>query len=386
VSFRLLARCPTTRARAGALTTSHGQVDTPIFMPVGTAATVKGLSPADLRRAGASCILANTYHLVLRPGVETVARLGGLHGFMAWDRSILTDSGGFQVFSLAKLGETDEAGVRFSSHLDRRTVELSPESVVRDQELLGADLIMPLDICLGPEADRREAEAALERTIRWASRAQAAHRRSDQLLFGIVQGGLESDLRRQAARAVRGLGFPGHAIGGLSVGESPLRTAELLEATTAELPEERPRYLMGVGTPEQVVVYAGLGVDMFDCVLPTRLGRTGVAFRSEARLNLRHADFRADRRPIDETCDCAACRRFSRGAIHDALRRGDRLGVRLLSEHNVRALIRTAELARRAILDGSFGSLWKRYRRVRIDPAGCSASRVSAPAMIGPRS
>jgi queuine tRNA-ribosyltransferase len=336
------------------LNTTHGPIATPVFMPVGTLATVKSLTPSDLARASAQCLLANTYHLTLRPGAELVAQLGGLHRLMGWNRPILTDSGGFQVHSLASLRRTCEQGVQFQSHLDGSQHELTPENVVRTQELLGSDLTMPLDVCLGPEADVEEARAAHERTRRWADRSLRAHRRPDQQLFGIVQGGMHEDLRRQAARDMRSLDFPGFAIGGLSVGEPERTTARLLQAVTAELPTDRPRYLMGVGTPEQVFAYAGLGVDMFDCVLPTRLGRTGVAFTGFARLNLRRIEHRADPRPLDEACDCQTCAHYSRAFLHDAVRQRSPLGARLLSIHNVRQLVSTAERARAAILDGSF--------------------------------
>lgn len=360
MGFTILAACPATGARAGVLATTHGDIPTPAFMPVGTQATIKTLTPRDARQSGASCILANAYHLALRPGAEIIASFGGLHRFMGWQGPILTDSGGFQVFSLAELRETAEWGVRFLSHLDRREIELTPERVIAVEELLGADIIMPLDICLGADANESQAAAALERTYRWAVRSQAAHRRADQLLFGIVQGGMSPRLRREAARSLRNLEFPGYAIGGLSVGEPREQTHTLLATVTAELPLDRPRYLMGVGTPEQLLEYIALGVDLFDCVLPTRLGRTGLAFTAEGRLNLRRAEYLADARPIDPSCDCQACARYSRAFIHNALRQRVALGARLLTLHNVRVLIRTAESARRAILEGGFPTLLRR--------------------------
>jgi queuine tRNA-ribosyltransferase len=351
------------------LNTSHGQIATPVFMPVGTLATVKSLTPLDLARAGTQCVLANTYHLILRPGAELVARLGGLHRLMGWDGPILTDSGGFQVHSLASLRRTSERGVQFQSHLDGQACELTAESVVQTQELLGSDLIMPLDVCLGPAAELDEARAAHERTRRWAARSLQAHQRADQQLFGIVQGGMYEDLRSRAARDMCSLGFPGFAIGGLSVGEPERKTAHLLRAVTEELPADRPRYLMGVGTPEQVVAYAARGVDMFDCVLPTRLGRTGVAFRGFARLNLQRAEYRSDARPLDDSCDCQTCAGYSRAFLHDAVRQQVPLGARLLSLHNVRQLVRTAERARAAILDGSFGAFAARAEAVLQEAA-----------------
>jgi queuine tRNA-ribosyltransferase len=325
-------------------------------MPVGTQATVKTLTPSDLVSVGARCVLANTYHLALRPGTTDVAKLGGLHRFMGWNGPILTDSGGFQVFSLTHLRATSERGVRFRSHLDGRGLDLTPESVVEAQARLGSDIAMPLDVCLGAQASSSETVEALERTRRWALRSQAAHRRADQLLFGIVQGGLDAGLRREAARDLGTLQFPGYAIGGLSVGEPVELTDTLVDATASALPANRARYLMGVGTPEQVIRYVASGVDLFDCVLPTRFGRTGLAFGAGARLNLRKANFARDPAPIDESCDCPTCGRFSRAQLHDLARRTSPLGARLISLHNTRALTRTAERARRAILDGRFAA------------------------------
>ena len=266
MSFRLLATCPRSGARAGILQTAHGVLPTPAFMPVGTLASVKTLTPRDLAALGARCILANTYHLALRPGSALVEQLGGLHRFAGWRGPILTDSGGFQVFSLAALRETSERGVHFESHLDGTPLELTPEGVVRTQEQLGSDIAMPLDVCLGPDASATEAAHALGRTRRWALRSAAAQRRPDQILFGIVQGGMHETLRREAATDLGGLGFPGYAIGGLSVGEPLALTRRLVEVTAGALPADRPRYLMGVGTPEQLLEYSALGVDMFDCV------------------------------------------------------------------------------------------------------------------------
>jgi queuine tRNA-ribosyltransferase len=364
VRFRLVAECPETGARAGLLSTAHGDFPTPGFMPVGTLATVKGLTPLDLQEAGAGCILANAYHLELRPGANLIAALGGLHRFMSWDAPILTDSGGYQVHSLAALRETTEQGVRFISHLDRRPVELTPERVIQVQEQLGSDLIMPLDVCLGAEAASQEAEAALERTQRWAVRAQQAQQRSDQQLFGIVQGGLSIELRRQAARELQQLDFPGYAIGGLSVGEPREVTDRLVQATAAELPASQPRYLMGVGTPDQILEYTAAGIDMFDCVLPTRLGRTGTAFLGAGKLNLTRPACRTDLHPIEQDCDCRACTRFTRAQLHAALRASSPLGARLVSIHNVRSLIRQAQRARQAIIDGHFAQLLSAHRKM----------------------
>jgi queuine tRNA-ribosyltransferase len=323
-------------------------------MPVGSLANVKTLTPRDLQGLRADCLLANAYHLARRPGAEIVARLGGLHRFMGWQGPILTDSGGFQIYSLAPLRETSERGVRFLSHLDQQLIELSPERAVGVQELLGADIIMPLDVCLGAGASYGETVEALERTSRWARRSIAARRRADQLLFGIVQGGLDPQLRRQSCRDLVELDLDGYAIGGLSVGEPRVVTERLLTTTVAELPADRPRYLMGVGTPEQVLAYTALGVDMFDCVLPTRSARTGLAFTPGSRLNLKRAGYSQDRRAIDPSCDCQTCKYFSRAYLHNAFREATALGARLLSIHNTRVLLRTASKARAAIIGGRF--------------------------------
>ena len=351
--FRIVARSAATRARAGILSTSHGSIETPAFMPVGTQATVKALLPTDLAGAGARCVLANAYHLGLRPGARVVERLGGLHRFMAWDGPILTDSGGYQVFSLAKLRGIDDGGVTFASHLDGRVSRLTPRSVVRLQERLGADLIMPLDECLGYGATREAAERALERTHAWAVQSARAHDRWDQALFGIVQGGMEPHLRAQAARALSAEGFAGYAVGGLSVGEPRDVTDKLVADSVGELPDGRPRYLMGVGEPDQLVAYAGLGVDLFDCVLPTRLGRTGTAYASSGRLNLTRAEARDADGPIDESCSCDVCAGYSRAYLRHLVKAGEPLGARLLSLHNVAFLTGVLRKTRQAIVGGA---------------------------------
>ena len=351
--FEIVARCRRTRARAGILHTSHGLIETPAFMPVGTQATVKALLPSDLAGTDAQCILANAYHLALRPGAARVARLGGLHRFMGWDRPILTDSGGYQIFSLAELRQIDDGGVTIASHLDGRPRRFTPGSVVRIEEQLGADLIMPLDVCLGYPITRVAAEQALERTHAWALRSAAAHRRPDQTLFAIVQGGTEPDLRTQAARALAAERFPGYAIGGLSVGEPREITDDLVDRCARELPDDRPRYLMGVGEPDQLVAYAALGVDLFDCVRPTRLGRTGHAYTTGGRLNLARPAARDDSGPIDESCRCAVCASYSRAYLHHLFRAAEPLGARLVSLHNVAFLVDLLRARRRAILDGT---------------------------------
>jgi len=341
--------------RAGTLTTPHGEVPTPVFMPVGTQATVKTLTPADLREIGATIILGNSYHLYLRPGAERIAAAGGLHRFMAWDGPILTDSGGFQVFSLGGLRSLDDAGATFRSHLDGSEHRLTPESVVQAEERIGADIIMALDECPPADADRAHAEAATERTHRWAERCRATHT-TDSALFGICQGGMFPDLRRRSAAAIAALDFPGCAIGGLSVGESKALTWPLLEASVACLPADRPRYLMGVGSPEDLVEGVRRGVDMFDCVLPTRLARNGALFTPEGRVNIRAARFAAQDTPLDADCDCSTCRTFTAAYLHHLFRCEELLGYRLATIHNLRFLIRHMQRMRTAVLGGGFAA------------------------------
>jgi queuine tRNA-ribosyltransferase len=321
-------------------------------MPVGTLGTVKSLTPADVRGTGAHVVLANSYHLTLQPGVETVQRLGGLHSFMRWDGPILTDSGGFQVFSLDRLREVGQDGVTFASHLNGAPMFLSPECVVESQERLGADLIMPLDECLGPAATRAETADALDRTQRWWRRSLAAHQRQDQALFALIQGGLFEDLRRQAARAAATQPAPGFAIGGLSVGEPKDITAALLQSTLAELPADRPRYLMGVGHPSDLVRYAQLGVDLFDCVLPTRLGRNGTVWcdLEGQRLDLSRRALLGRTGPIVSDCACMACTEWSLGALAALFQSRDPLAYRLASMHNLTILGRVAQDLRRTVL------------------------------------
>ncbi|MEX2161794.1 MAG: tRNA guanosine(34) transglycosylase Tgt [Anaerolineales bacterium] len=342
------------RARAGRFSTPHGDLETPLFAPVGTQATVKAITPAQLQEMGASLVLANTYHLVLRPSDKLVAELGGLHEFMQWPKPILTDSGGFQVFSLAARRQVDDDGVTFRSHLDGSSHRFTPESVMAIQENLGADIIMAFDECAEPR-DRAYNEAAVARTHSWARRCLEAKKRSDQALFGILQGGIFPDLRRQSAEFIAAQGFDGHAIGGLSVGESKADMHRVLEAVDAILPEDKPRYLMGVGTPEDVVEGVRRGVDLFDCVLPTRMGRNNAVFlRSGQRLNLKNAEFAKDTNPIDEKCGCYACRTFSRAYLRHLIQAKEMLAATLLSIHNLHTLIHLAKDLRAAILDGTF--------------------------------
>ena len=341
-------------ARVARLTTPHGEVETPCFMPVGTKATVKAVGPRELAELGARIVLANTYHLYLRPGTELVAAHGGLHGFMRWDGPILTDSGGFQVFSLEGTRVVRDDGVEFASVYDGSRHVFTPELAVHIQEQLGADIIMALDQCAPGTLARAEIAAAVERTSRWATACKTAQRRTDQLLVGIVQGGVDEELRRRSAAEIMGIGFDAYAIGGLSVGErgdEMLATVELMDDV---LPADRLRYFMGIGDPVGMLEVVRRGVDVFDCVLPTRLARTGTAFSGEGRLNLRNARFAADMRPLDEACDCYACRTFTRAYVRHLVLQKEMLGAQLLSQHNLRVLIRLTEDARAAIRGGRF--------------------------------
>ena len=341
------------RARAGVFATPHGQLATPVFAPVGTQAAVKTLTPAQVREIGASLVLANTYHLYLRPGDELIRDLGGLHDFMQWPGPILTDSGGFQVFSLSRSRKIDEDGVTFKSHIDGSSHRLSPERSVSIQENLGADIVMAFDECSDPN-DRGYTRLAMQRTHRWAERCLAAKSRSDQALFGIVQGGVDPSLRTESAEFIARLDTPGIAIGGLSVGETKEEMHAMLDIVTQVLPPGKPRYLMGVGTPEDLIDAVARGVDIFDCVLPTRLARHHSAFSPEGRLNLMNAGFARDDRPIDGTCDCYTCRTFSRGYLRHLIVAREFLAGTLLSMHNLRALTRLVAEMRLSIQEGSF--------------------------------
>ena len=323
------------RARAGRLETPHGTVETPAFMPVGTAGAVKAVRGRDLREVGAQILLANTYHLMLRPGEAQVAELGGLHGFTGWTGPFLTDSGGYQVFSLANLRRLTEEGVNFKSHLDGSAHLLTPERSVEIQERLGADIIMAFDECPPGEAGRVEVEEAVARTTRWARRSREAHARRDQWLFGIVQGGTHLDLRERSAREIVALDFPGHGIGGVSVGEPSESRAPVLELMDRVLPTEKPRYLMGVGTPEDILEAVARGVDLFDCVLPTRNARNGQLFTRKGRLSIRNARFRSDPRPPDPECPCPACRTTSRAYLRHLHLAGEITGATLMTIHNL---------------------------------------------------
>ena len=338
--------------------TPHGPIDTPQFMPVGTQATVKALTPGDLRAAGAQMILGNTYHLNLRPTSERIARLGGLHRFMGWEGPILTDSGGFQVFSLADLRPVDDDGVTFTSHLDGSAHRLTPERAMEIQALLGSDVAMAFDQLVDPSLPRPQVAEAMERTHRWASRSLAARARPDQAVFGIIQGGVDADLRRESAAAIAALPFDGLAVGGLSVGESKAEMAATLDVLASALSGDlRPRYLMGVGSPLDFFTAVERGIDLFDCVLPTRVARTGQVWTDAGRLNLRNAAFLDDASPIDGSCACEACRGFSRAYVAHLFRARELLAYRLASVHNVTWTLELMRRLRSSMVDGSFGAL-----------------------------
>lgn len=343
-------------ARRGTLALAHGDVETPAFMPVGTAATVKGLTPNDLRDLDARIILSNTYHLMLRPGGETIAEMGGLHAFMAWDRNILTDSGGFQVFSLESRRELSDDGVRFRSHLDGSAHEFTPENVVAFQERLGVDVAMALDVCVKLPTTPQDVAEAVRRTTLWAKRCMAARTRLATALFGIVQGGLDEAMRERSARDLIALDFPGYAIGGLSVGESREDLYRMARFTASLLPADKPRYLMGVGTVRDLIAAIDGGVDMFDCVYPTRCGRNGRALTRAGDLAIRNATFARDPGPIDPTCACAVCTTYSRAYISHLFRADEMLGPRLLSYHNLALLAALMADARAAIANGTWAS------------------------------
>ena len=382
VAFELLATDGA--ARRGRLTTPHGTVETPVFMPVGTVATVKSLSPADLRDAGAEIVLANTYHLFLRPGHQLIEELGGLHRFMAWDRAVLTDSGGFQVWSLSKLRKLSEDGVEFRSPVDGSTRFLSPELAVEIQHALGADIVHPLDECLAYPATHAATEQSLALTLRWARRARAVHERAERpaALFGIVQGGAFADLRARAADETVALGFDGYAIGGMAVGEPKPEMYDLTGLVAARLPRERPRYLMGVGKPEDLLEAVGRGVDMFDCVLPTRNARNGQCFTAEGPVVIKQARYTRDPAPLDAACACYTCRTFSRAYLRHLFMAQELLAYRLLSLHNVHFFLDLLARARAAIAEGAFGAFKARFfARYAVASVGVLHDGRSNPAM-----
>jgi len=362
VRWELIKSDPASLARRGRLHTPHGVIETPVFMPVGTQATVKTLNPEEVWDLGARIILSNTYHLYLRPGHELVREAGGLHRFMNWPGAILTDSGGFQVFSLSDLRKITEEGVHFRSHIDGSAHFLSPEKAMEIENALGADIIMAFDECTPWPCEHDYAKRSLERTTRWAARCKAAHTRPEtQALFGIVQGSTYADLRRQSAAQIVDLDFPGYAIGGLSVGEPKELMNEMLDITVPLLPTDRPRYLMGVGSPEDLVEGVWRGIDMFDCVLPTRIARHGTVFLPDGKMTVRNAEFARDFEPIQEGCDCYACRHYSRAYIRHLLKAEEMLGLRLCSIHNLRFLVRLMEEIRAALEADRFAEFRREF-------------------------
>lgn len=370
--FDLKKSSPPAGPRWGEMVTARGAVPTPAFMPVGTYATVKSLTPEELRALGAGLILSNMYHLYLRPGVEAIARLGGLHRFMHWDGPILTDSGGFQIFSLAPFRTVTAEGVTFRSHLDGSSHFLTPEGVVASQEALGADIMVCLDECPGYPALEAEVRQAAARTLDWARRSQAARRRTEAALFAVVQGGMFPEGRREQAQALGELHFDGYALGGLSVGENKELTWEMVAATTPELPEDRPRYLMGMGTPEDLVEGVARGVDLFDCVLPTRNARNGMAFTDNGRVVIKNAGYAADAQPLDESCGCYTCRHYSRAYLRHLYVSREILAFRLLTFHNLYYYLNLMVKMRQAIREERFAEfrreIWQGFSNAGPGP------------------
>jgi queuine tRNA-ribosyltransferase len=371
LSYELLASDHSTRARLGRVMTRHGPFETPAFMPVGTQGTIKGILPDAVAAAGARCILANTYHLMLRPGEQVVAELGDLHAFMGWPGPILTDSGGFQVFSLADLNQINDDGVTFKSHVDGAMVHLTPQRSMQVQNALGADIIMAFDECPPALAPRSYHEQAVERTLRWAGECKSTHSRpDDQSLFGIVQGGTDESLRAKCAEELIALDLPGYAVGGLAVGEGFEAMKAVLGFVTPLLPKDKPRYLMGVGFPRDIVAAVACGIDMFDCVMPTRNGRNAYAFTADGAIRLRNSQFIRDSGPIERGCDCYACRNFSRGAIRHFFFAREMLGPILLSLHNIHFYQRLMADVRQAIRDGRFDEFRRTDPRSSLGPTG----------------
>ena len=350
IKFEVLKECNRTGARTGLLTTPHGVINTPVFMPVGTQATVKTMTPEELKKMGARIILGNTYHLYMRPGHKLVEKAGGLHRFMNWDRSILTDSGGFQVFSLADLRDISEEGVHFRSHIDGSRYFISPEKAVEIQNSLGSDIMMTFDECPPYPCDYDYAKKSMNTTARWAERCLKAHKNTErQALFGIIQGSVYKDLRRESARQITSLGFPGYAVGGLSVGEPKDIMYEMLEEVVPLMPGDKPRYLMGVGSPDSIIEGVIRGIDMFDCVLQTRIARNGTAMTSRGRVVIRNASYAEDFSPLDPECDCYTCTNYTRAYIRHLLKAGEILGLRLTTFHNLYFTMRLMDKIREAI-------------------------------------
>ncbi|TWT26245.1 tRNA guanosine(34) transglycosylase Tgt [Planomicrobium sp. CPCC 101110] len=362
VTYEHIKTCKQTGARLGIVHTPHGSFETPAFMPVGTQATVKTMSPEELKAMNAGIILSNTYHLWLRPGNDVIKEAGGLHKFMNWDRPILTDSGGFQVFSLSEFRNIKEEGVHFRNHMNGDKLFLSPEKAMQIQNDLGSDIMMAFDECPPYPASHDYMKSSVERTSRWAERCLEAHARpNDQALFGIIQGGEYEDLRQQSARDLVSLDFPGYAIGGLSVGEPKDVMNRALEFTTPLLPFDKPRYLMGVGSPDSLIDGAIRGVDMFDCVLPTRIARNGTLMTSTGRLNIKNAAFKRDFGPIDEKCDCYTCTNYTRAYVHHLIRADETFGIRLTSYHNLQFLLNLMEQVRQAIREDRLGDFREEF-------------------------
>ncbi len=359
--FDLIHQDIKSEARAGVLHTTHGEIETPVFMPVGTQATVKTLSPRELLEVGTQIILANTYHLYIRPGIHTIREAGGLHPFMGWTKPILTDSGGYQVFSLARLRKITDEGVLFHSHFDGREINLTPEEVVGAQEALGSDIAMVFDECPPHDASKAQITEAVRRTSEWASRSKKVHTKKDQLLFGIIQGGRFMDLRRESLERTLALDFPGLAIGGVSVGESRTQMEEIVRTVAPLMPSNRPRYLMGVGTPVDLFWAIEAGIDMFDCVNPTRYGRNGCAFTSFGKVVVRNAEYAKDQTPLDPSCACETCQNYSRSYLRHLFNCEEILGYRLVTLHNVYFFVELVKKIRTAVLSNQFGQLKKQF-------------------------
>ncbi len=371
--FQITAKSNGSKARSGCFKTLHGTVETPVFMPVGTLGTVKSISPEELLDAGAGILLGNTYHLYLRPGCHVIDRFPGLHKFMHWDRPILTDSGGFQVFSLAKLSKIAEKGVEFQSHIDGSSHTLTPEKAVEIQICLGSDIIMCLDVCIKHPSDRDETLKALELTTRWAERCKhtwESNTKKENALFGIVQGGMYNDLRKQSAESIRRIGFSGYAIGGLSVGEPKKIMLEIAGNTLPMLPDEKPKYIMGVGTPEDLVDLVALGADMFDCVMPTRNARNGQLFTKFGTMNISNAKYREDTDPVEPGCGCYTCRNYSRAYLRHLYMSRELFAYRLNTIHNIHYYVGLMQNVRDAIHKDEFELFRKEFYKKRGKPAG----------------
>jgi len=360
-SFRLIKTSPRTKARAGELTTPHGKASTPIFLPVGSQGAVKTLTPQEVKELGYKMLLANTYHLYLRPGIEVIEKAGGLHNFMGWEGAILTDSGGYQVFSLSPLRKVSDDGVTFRSHIDGSQHHITPELAIQYQESLGADIIMVLDECPAHDDSPAKVKKATERTHKWAERCLKAQKRPDQALYAIVQGGMSAELRKESAQYLGSLDFPGYAIGGLSVGEPKKTTLAMIEETVNFLPEDKPRYLMGVGSPEDIVEAVARGCDIFDSALPTRVARNGALFSWEGRKNITNAAYKAMEQPIVADCGCYTCRNFSAAYLHHLFSCGELLAYRLATIHNLNFIAELVAKIRGAIQDGTFLSFKDKF-------------------------